>query len=101
MKETIYFISMTTENALCVLQRIASVFSRHRINIEQMNVFETANKGVSHFSLVLHSNEEKIQKVVKQLDKVIEVMDITISNRIQMSDVAKETEKMKTLKAVA
>ena len=37
----IYFLSLTTKNTLQVLQRIATVFSRHRINIEQLNVFET------------------------------------------------------------
>ena len=85
MQQKIYFISMTTENALCVLQRIASIFSRHRINIEQMNVFETANKGVSHFNLVLHSNDEKINKVIRQLAKVIEVIDIQITNSMPIS----------------
>ncbi|MDE4996591.1 acetolactate synthase small subunit, partial [Francisella tularensis subsp. holarctica] len=42
---------MNTENTLCVLQSISSVLSRNRINIEQLTVFETANKGISHFNL--------------------------------------------------
>jgi len=88
MIDNIYFISMTTENALSVLQRIASIFSRHRINIEQMTVCETANRGVSHFSLVLHSCDKKIYKVISQLDKVIEVIDIKIANKIAI-DVTK------------
>ncbi|WP_119329271.1 acetolactate synthase small subunit [Cysteiniphilum halobium] len=96
MQQRIYFISMTTENALSVLQRISSIFSRHRINIEQMNVFETANKGVSHFSLVLHSHDEKIQKVVRQLAKVIEVIDIQISNSITIT--TEETTNKESLK---
>ncbi|WP_440615856.1 acetolactate synthase small subunit [Cysteiniphilum sp. 6C5] len=96
MQQKIYFISMTTENALSVLQRISSIFSRHRINIEQMNVFETANKGVSHFSLVLHSNDEKIQKVTRQLAKVIEVIDIQISNSMPIT--TEETASKESLK---
>ncbi len=83
--EMIYFLSMTTDNTLCVLQRIASVFSRHRINIEQMNIFETKREGVSHFSIVIHCDEVKIDKVMKQLRKIIEVIDIQISNKIPLS----------------
>jgi len=83
--ESIYFLSMTTDNTLCVLQRIASVFSRHRINIEQMNIFETKRKGVSHFSIVIHCEQDKIDKVMKQLRRIIEVIDIQISNQISLS----------------
>ncbi|WP_119344077.1 acetolactate synthase small subunit [Facilibium subflavum] len=95
MNDRIYFISMTTENTLCVLQRIASIFSRHRINIEQMNVCETANKGISHFNLVLHSHEEKIHKVIKQLAKVIEVIDIQIANQIPINGSAHKEDEEK------
>ena len=82
MQQNIYFLSINTENALCVLQRIASIFSRYRINIEQMNVFETANKGISHFNIVLHSDEDKIQQIVKKLEKIVEVLNITISSSL-------------------
>ena len=85
MQENIYFISIMTENALSVLQRIASIFSRYRINIEQMSVFETANKGVSHFNIVLHTNDEKMQQIIKKLEKIIEVVNIKISNSMPIS----------------
>ncbi|QIW09958.1 acetolactate synthase small subunit [Francisella sp. LA112445] len=80
MNENIYFITMNTENTLCVLQRISSVLSRNRINIEQLTVFETANKGISHFNLVVHGTQDKIEKIVKKLANVIEVIDINITN---------------------
>jgi acetolactate synthase I/III small subunit len=83
--EMIYFLSMTTDNTLCVLQRIASVFSRHRINIEQMSIFETKRKGISHFSIVIHCEQDKIDKVMKQLRRIIEVIDIQISNQLSLS----------------
>jgi acetolactate synthase-1/3 small subunit len=75
---------MNTENTLCVLQRISSVLSRNRVNIEQLTVFETANKGISHFNLVVHGSQEKIEKIVKKLANVIEVIDINITNSIPM-----------------
>ncbi|TNF69864.1 MAG: acetolactate synthase small subunit [Gammaproteobacteria bacterium] len=93
VNDQIYFISMTTENALCVLQRIASVFSRHRINIEQLNVCETVNHGISHFNLVLHAYDEKIHKVIKQLAKVIEVIDIHIANQMPIVSQVQKVQK--------
>jgi acetolactate synthase-1/3 small subunit len=86
LNENIYIISITTENTLNVLQRISSIFSRHRVNIEQLNVTETINKGVSHFTVILHSHNEKMRKIVKQLNKIIEVIDIKISSQIPIID---------------
>ncbi|MFC4892958.1 ACT domain-containing protein [Pseudofrancisella aestuarii] len=88
MNENIYFIAINTENTLCVLQRISSILSRHRVNIEQMTVFETANKGISHFNLVVHSTEIKIEKIIKKLANIIEVIDINITSSIPKNGVA-------------
>ncbi|APC97266.1 ACT domain-containing protein [Francisella frigiditurris] len=88
MNENIYFIAINTENTLCVLQRISSILSRNRVNIEQMTVFETANKGISHFNLVVHSTEIKIEKIIKKLANIIEVIDINITSSIPMNGVA-------------
>ena len=98
MNESIHFITINTENTLCVLQRISSIFSRNRINIEQLTVFETANKGISHFNLVVHSTQDKIEKIVKKLDNIIEVIDINITNSIpiQGTVVSKKSSKIKT-----
>ncbi|MDE4945171.1 acetolactate synthase small subunit, partial [Francisella tularensis] len=52
----------------------------NRINIEQLTVFETSNKGISHFNLVVHSTQDKIEKIVIKLANVIEVIDISITN---------------------
>ncbi|MDE4969721.1 acetolactate synthase small subunit, partial [Francisella tularensis] len=72
------------ENTLCVLHRISSVLSRNRKNIEQLTVFETANKCISHFNLVVHSTQDKIEKIVRKLAIVIEVIDISITNCLPM-----------------
>jgi acetolactate synthase-1/3 small subunit len=82
MQENIYFITINTENTLCVLQRISSILSRNRVNIEQLTVFETANKGISHFNLGVHCTQEKIEKIVKKLANIIEVIDINITSTI-------------------
>jgi acetolactate synthase-1/3 small subunit len=85
MEERIHFISINTENSLSVLQRIASILSRYRVNIEQLTVFETSNRGVSHFNLVVHGTKDKITKIVKKLANVVEVIDIKITGTIPVS----------------
>ena len=74
----LYHVSLEAENALRVLQRIAAVFSRNRINIEQLSVSETERTGISHFDIAIHSEKEPLDKLVKQLEKIIELNDVHI-----------------------
>ncbi len=80
----IYVISIMTENTLRVLQRIASIFSRYRLNVEQMNIFETGNKGISHFNIVIHADEKTTTNVIKQLQRVFELLEVKISTQIPL-----------------
>ena len=45
--EHLYVLNATTENSMRVLQRMTSIFSRHRLNIEKLNVNEIGQTGVS------------------------------------------------------
>ena len=80
-----YMISLTTENTLRVMQRITTVFTRNRINIEQLNVFETPISGISHFHIVIQVDDVLILKIIKQLAKIVEVIDVDISNKISLN----------------
>lgn len=71
-------------NTLRVLQRISTVFSRNRVNIEKLNVFETKSKGVSHFDIVIKTDEKTAIKVMKQLRKVVEVHDVKVEKKIAL-----------------
>jgi acetolactate synthase I/III small subunit len=82
MQQYIYVISVITENTLRVLQRMAGIFARHRLNIEQMNVFETQKKGVSYCSIVIHSDEKTVMRVIKQLERIIELLEVKINSQI-------------------
>ncbi len=75
-----YSLSMTTENALRVLQRIATVLAKHRINIEKLNVSETQTKGVSHFNIVVCTEENLLTKLVKQLQRIVEVYEVHVAH---------------------
>ena len=45
--------TLTTDNTLRVLQRIASVFSRNRVNIKKLSVQETPCQTLADFSIVI------------------------------------------------
>ena len=82
----IYALSVVTENTTRVLQRMAGIFARNRLNIEQLTVFETGNKGTSFFNIVIHSDAKTIDRVMKQLQKIVELMDININSQIPLSN---------------
>ncbi len=83
----IYALSVVTENTTRVLQRMAGIFARNRLNIEQLTVFETSNKGTSFFNIVIHSDAKTIGRVVEQLKKIVELMEIKINSQIPLTEV--------------
>jgi acetolactate synthase small subunit len=58
-----------------VLNRIASVFRRRELNIEMINVVRTAESGVSRMTLVTEA--KNIKSVVAQLEKLIDVFEVS------------------------
>jgi acetolactate synthase-1/3 small subunit len=78
----IYALSVVTENTTRVLQRVAGVFARNRLNIEQLTVFETSNKGTSFFNIVIQSDVKTIDRVVKQLHRIVELLEVKINSQI-------------------
>jgi acetolactate synthase I/III small subunit len=84
MMQKVFMISATTENALRVLQRISGIFARHRLNIQQLNVFATGNKNISHFNITVHGDTKTVVLVVKKLQRVIELFDVKITNEMEI-----------------
>lgn len=70
----VFTISVLTENKSGLLNAITIIFTRRKINIEALNVSETEIEGVSRFTIVIKSNFDKAEQVVKQLNKVIDVL---------------------------
>jgi len=70
----IFTISVLTENKSGLLNAITIIFTRRKINIETLNVSETEIEGVSRFTIVIRSGIEVAEQVVKQINKLIEVL---------------------------
>ena len=69
-----YTITAFTENHIGLLNKITIVFTRRKINIESLTVSESQIKGIHSFTIVVNSTRETVEKVVNQIDKLVEVI---------------------------
>jgi len=71
-----YTITAFSENTPGVLYRIADLFLRRKINIESLTVSEVKNEDQSRFTIVVYAESELVEKIVKQLYRIIEVIKV-------------------------
>ncbi len=64
------------ENQPGVLTRVAGLFSRRGYNIESLAVGETHEPTISRMTIVVDGDDLVIEQVVKQLNKLIDVIDV-------------------------
>ena len=69
-----YTISIFSENSVGLLNRITSIFTRRHVNIDSINSSESENPGIYRFTIVVHTSEEQIKKMVLQIEKQVEVL---------------------------
>jgi acetolactate synthase-1/3 small subunit len=69
-------IVVRVENKAGVLARIAGLFSRRSFNIESLAVAPTEDERFSRITIVVDVSSTSIDQVVKQLDKLINVLEI-------------------------
>src|SRR5512136_2228862 len=78
-----HVISVLVENEPGVLVRVSGLFSGRGFNIESLNVAETLEPTISRMTLVTSGNEQIIEQIIKQLNKlvnVVKVVDLTGSD---------------------
>jgi acetolactate synthase I/III small subunit len=90
--KSVYVISVLAENTLELFQRLAVVFSRNRLLINQMNFESFNNLGSSSFNIEIYTDEVKLDRVVKQLQKIIDLVDVQVvcKNHFQNINMNKE-----------
>ncbi|MEP7278085.1 MAG: acetolactate synthase small subunit [Bacteroidota bacterium] len=69
-----YTFSVYTENHIGLLNRIAIIFSRRKINIESLNTSPSEVPGIHRFTIVINETEEVVKKLVRQVEKQVEVL---------------------------
>lgn len=81
-----HIISVLIENESGALSRVANLFSARGYNIEAMSVAPTNEPSISRMTLVAIGNEQIIEQITKQLNKlldVIKLIDLTETNHIE------------------
>lgn len=70
-------ISVLVENKFGVLARVAGMFSGRGYNIDSLNVAPTHRTEVSRMTLVTRGDDSTLEQVVKQLNKLVNVLEVT------------------------
>ncbi len=71
-----HIISLLMENEAGALSRVAGLFSARGYNIESLTVAPTEDITLSRMTIVTRGSEEVIEQIVKQLNKLIDVVKI-------------------------
>ena len=74
MKQKDYTISIYTENNVGLLNRISAIFLKRHINIRSVTSSESEIPNIYRFIIVVNVDGEQIIKLVKQIEKQIEVI---------------------------
>jgi acetolactate synthase-1/3 small subunit len=69
-----FTVTVYTENQIGLLNRIAIIFSRRKINIESLNTSPSEVEGIHRFTIVINELEEVVKKLVRQIEKQVEVL---------------------------
>lgn len=74
MENKLYTITVFSENTVGLLGQITIIFTRRALNIETLSVSPSALKGIHKFTITLFSTQDVVEKVVKQIDKRVDIL---------------------------
>lgn len=69
-----YTLSVFTENRIGILNRITIIFTRRHLNIESITASETEVQNIYRYTIVVITNQDQVNKVAAQIDKLVEVI---------------------------
>jgi len=78
-----HIISVTVENKFGVLSRVAGLFSGRGFNIESLSVAPTLDPSMSMMTIVTSGDDRIIEQIVKQLNKLIDVIKVVDLNETE------------------
>jgi len=70
-------ISVLVQNKFGVLTRVAGLFSGRGYNIDSLNVAPTHDPKTSRMTIVTRGDDATVHQIVKQLDKLVNVIEVT------------------------
>jgi acetolactate synthase I/III small subunit len=88
-----HIISVLVENHFGVLARIASLIAGRGFNIDSLSVGETEDSTISRMTIVTHGDEQIVEQIIKQLNRLVDVIKVT--DLTESAHVARELVLMK------
>jgi len=70
----LYTVIIFSENTVGLLNQITIIFTRRQLNIETLSVSPSAIPGIHKFTITTYADEVMIEKVVKQIDKRVDIL---------------------------
>lgn len=70
----LYTLIIFSENHPGLLSQVSNIFTRRQMNIETLTVSASSIEGIHKFTLTTYSTADSITKVVKQIEKRVEVV---------------------------
>jgi acetolactate synthase-1/3 small subunit len=79
-------ITVLVENKFGVLTRVAGLFSGRGYNIDTLNVGPTHDPNTSRMTIVTRGDDATIEQIVKQLNKLVDVLEVQDFSRADYVD---------------
>lgn len=73
-EERDFTISILSENSVGMLHAVTIIFTRRKVNIESINASDSEVPGVYRYTIVLRTKRSTAEKVVKQIEKLVDVL---------------------------
>src|SRR6185295_14080056 len=74
MSKQEFTLTVYTENQIGLLNRIAIIFSRRKINIHSLNTSPSEVPGIHRFNIVIEETEEVVKKLSRMIEKQVDVL---------------------------
>jgi acetolactate synthase-1/3 small subunit len=71
-----FTITVYAENHIGLLVRVATIFSRRKINIESLNTSPSESEGIHRLTIVINETEDVVRKLARQIEKQVEVLKV-------------------------
>ena len=79
-----FTISVFTEDHIGILGKITIILTRRQINIDSITASESAVKGVDLLTIVVKTTPEMVQKVERQMEKLVDVLKVFVHTSDQI-----------------
>ncbi len=77
-EKKIFTLSILTDNIVGLMQRVVTVFTKRKLNIDSFSASPTEYESIYRFTVVLETTEKIVQSVAKALENIVEVYRVIV-----------------------